>query len=201
LQTAEAGQAAINPDVEVNRKGLLVNFLSPAVYCYAEDCETYDEALVILKRVREKKKNDVFARHLLAIRKQRTAESLQQFLQALKLLSKECTFQAVSAEQYREELIREAFINGLNSQGIRQTRLEKDDISSEAKDESAVAAVQKKKNAFSVEALITSDAVVLLGMLNVMKAEKLGASPRFVARSPLARRARTSRLHFSLCCC
>ena len=38
LQTADAGQAAVNPDVEVNRKGLLVNFLSPAVYSYAEDC-------------------------------------------------------------------------------------------------------------------------------------------------------------------
>ena len=38
LQTVEAGQAAINPDVEVNRKWLLVNFLSPVVYSYAEDC-------------------------------------------------------------------------------------------------------------------------------------------------------------------
>jgi len=51
LQTAEALQAAIKPDVEVNRKGLLVNFLSPVVYSYVEDCETYDEALVILKPV------------------------------------------------------------------------------------------------------------------------------------------------------
>jgi len=66
LQTADAGQAAINPDVEVNRKEVLVNFLSPAVYSYVEDCETYDEALVILKRVREKKKTtflqDIFLR-------------------------------------------------------------------------------------------------------------------------------------------
>jgi len=94
------------------------------VYSYVEDCETYDEALVILKRVYVKRKNDVFARHLLATRKQLTAENLQQFLQALKLLSKDCTFQAVSAEQYREKLIRDAFINGLNSLGIRQ-RLKK----------------------------------------------------------------------------
>ena len=135
----------------------------------------------------------------------------------------------MSAEQYREELIRDSFINGLNSQGIRLRRLEKDDLSLEAayeqaysveraqkqssvysqpitasvakppqdrdafeqhtavptsedaltKDESAVAAVQKKKNAFSVEALIISDAVVLLGMLSVMNAEKLDTSLRF----------------------
>ena len=137
LQTVEARQAAINPDAEVNRKGLLVKFLSPVVYSYVEDCETYDEALVILKRVYVKRKNDVFARHLLATRKQRTAESLQQFLQALKLLSKDCTFQAVSAEQYREELTRDAFINRLNSQGIRQRLLEKDDLSLETAYEQA----------------------------------------------------------------
>jgi len=137
LQTVEARQAAINHDVEVNRKGLLVNFLSPVVYSYVEDCETYEEALVILKRVYVKRKNDVFARHLLATRKQRTAESLQQFLQALKLLSKDCTFQAVSAEQYCEELIRDAFINGLNSQGTRQRILEKDNLSLEAAYEQA----------------------------------------------------------------
>ena len=56
LQTVEAGQSAINPNVEVNRIGLLVNFLSPAVYSYVEDRETYDEALVIPKRVYVKSK-------------------------------------------------------------------------------------------------------------------------------------------------
>ena len=66
------------------------------------------------------------------------------------------------------------------------------------KDESAVAAVQKKKNAFSVEALITSNAVVLLGMLSVMNAGKLGTSLRFLARSLLTGRARISRLRFCL---
>ena len=56
----------------------------------------------------------------------------------------------------------------------------------------------RKRNAFSVEALITSDAVVLLGMLCVMNAEKLDTSLRFVARSLLARRVRISRLHSCL---
>jgi len=50
----------------VNRKGLLVNFLSPALYSYVEDCETYDEALVILKHAYEKEKTtflqDIFLR-------------------------------------------------------------------------------------------------------------------------------------------
>jgi len=43
----------------VNKKGLLVNILSPAFFSYVEDCETYDEALVTLKRVYVKGKNDV----------------------------------------------------------------------------------------------------------------------------------------------
>jgi len=40
----------------------------------------------------------------------------------------------------------------------------------------------RKRNAFSVKALITSHAVVLLGMLSVMNAEKLDFSLKFVSR-------------------
>ena len=39
LQAVETGQAAIDPSVEVNRRGLLVNFLTPSAYQYIEDCE------------------------------------------------------------------------------------------------------------------------------------------------------------------
>jgi len=45
LWTVEADQAAPNPGVDVNNKGLLVNFLSNTVYSYVEDCETYGYAL------------------------------------------------------------------------------------------------------------------------------------------------------------
>jgi len=73
-------------------------------------------------RVYMKRENDVFARHLLATRKKQTVESLQRFLQSLKVLLKNCSFQAASFEQYREVLFRDrdAFINGLNSHAIRQ---------------------------------------------------------------------------------
>ena len=49
-------------------------------------------------------------------------------MQALKVLSKDCTFKTVSAEQHREDLRRDAFINGLSSSAIRQRLLEKDDL-------------------------------------------------------------------------
>ena len=62
-----------------------------------------------------KSPNVIFARHLLSTRRQQSGETLDQFLQDLRKLSKDCKFKAVTAEQYREELIRDAFINGLFS--------------------------------------------------------------------------------------
>ena len=98
LQAVETGQAAIDLSVEVNRRRL-VNFHTPSAYQYIEDCEAYEAAVAELKRVYVKTKNNVFARHLLATRTQLPGESLQQFLQVLKTLSKDCSFRAVTAEQ------------------------------------------------------------------------------------------------------
>ena len=86
LQAVETVQSAIGPSEGVNRRGLLVNFPTHSVYQYIEDCETYEAAVAELKRVYVKTKN-VFARHLLATRRQLPGESLQQFLQVLKTLS------------------------------------------------------------------------------------------------------------------
>ena len=55
--------------------------------------------------------NVVFARHLLSTRRQQSGEILDQFIQDLRKLSKDRKFKAVTAEQYREELVRDAFIN------------------------------------------------------------------------------------------
>ena len=69
-------------------------------------------------------KNSVFCRHLLATRRQQTDESVDQYLQSLKRLAKDCDFQAVTATQARDEYIRDAFINGITSNYIRQRLLE-----------------------------------------------------------------------------
>ena len=42
----------------------------------------------------------------------------------MKRLSKDCNFKSVSAEKNREDFIRDSFINGLQSKGIRQRLLE-----------------------------------------------------------------------------
>ena len=61
-------------------------------------------------------------------RHQQPGESVTEYAQTLKALAKECTFAAVTAEEYRAELTRDAFINGLSSTFIRQRILEKDEL-------------------------------------------------------------------------
>jgi len=80
LQTVEAGQAATNIGIAVNKKGLIVKFLSPAVYSYTYKTVRHTTRLYLHLSVcapYANSKNDVFTRHLLATRKQQTAESLQ----------------------------------------------------------------------------------------------------------------------------
>ena len=111
-------------DHHPNQLNVLVNYLSPRVYDYISECASYDTAIETLSALYVKPKNEVFARHLLASRRQKVGESLDEFLQALKRLSSDCNFKRVNAEQHKEEYIRDAFINGLRSQQIRQRLLE-----------------------------------------------------------------------------
>ena len=157
LQAVETVQAAIGPSEGVNRRGLLVNFLAPSVYQYIEDCETHEAAVADLKRVYVKTKNNVFARHLLATRRQLPGESLQQFLQ----VSKDCSFRAVTAEQYRWELVRDAFVNGLASAAVRQRLLEKADLSLEAALEQAYSLESTQQQSSSYSINVAASNVVL----------------------------------------
>ena len=71
-----------------------------------------------------KPRSEIFARHILAMRCQQPPETLDEYLQALKTLSKDCNFQSVAASKYREESIRDAFISGLWSPSMCQRLLE-----------------------------------------------------------------------------
>ena len=102
----------------------LVNHITHAIYNHIMDCDTFDAAVNTLQSIYVKPKNEIFARHLLHIQKQTPGETLDQFAQNLKHLSKDCNFRAVSAEEYRDDIIRDAFINGLYSTHIRQRLLE-----------------------------------------------------------------------------
>ena len=105
-----------------NKLQLLVNHISPDVYLLIEECLTYEQAITTLRKLYVKPPNEVYARHLLATRVQQESESLDSFLQALKDLSKDCNFGAVTAAQHRDEYIRDSFITGIQS-AVNRTRL------------------------------------------------------------------------------
>ena len=68
--------------------------------------------------------NVLFARHKLATRKQQPRETFEKNFFLLRLLSKDCDLKAVTAEEYRNELVRDAFINGILSHSTHQRLFE-----------------------------------------------------------------------------
>ena len=108
----------------VNKLDILINFISSEVYETIKSCDTYDVAIAVLKDIYIKPQNEMFVRHVLATRKQNSGETIDEYFQVLKQLSSECTFNAVSSEQYKQEYIRDAFIRGISSSVIRQRLLE-----------------------------------------------------------------------------
>ena len=112
------------PQQGLNKLRVLVNYVSPDVYELIGEAETYEEAIDTLKALYVKTPNEILARHSLATRKQQMGESLDEYLQALKTLSKDCNFRQVTAVQYHDEAVRDAFISGLISSNIRQRLLE-----------------------------------------------------------------------------
>ena len=107
-----------------NNLKILINHISPSVYEFISEETSFQAAIDTLKRIFEKPQNVVFARHVLSIRKQQPGESVEEYLQALRSLSKDCNFQAVDANNHRDQFVRDAFIAGLQSSSIRQRLLE-----------------------------------------------------------------------------
>ena len=103
---------------------LLFNYVLHRIYLYIEDSTTYEDAKQVLDRIYLKPKNEIFARHLLMITKQKSNESLAEFARTLRERSKDCNFQAVTAEQHRDKMMRDAFIGGLYNSSNRQRLLE-----------------------------------------------------------------------------
>ena len=127
----------------------IINLISHNVFDYVVDCTDYDSVVVTLEGLYIKSPNEIFARHLLATRRQQPGESLDEFLQSLRKLSKDCNLKAVSAEQYREELLRDSFINGLYSSLIRQRLLENKTLSLQTAYDQANSLDLAQKNAES----------------------------------------------------
>ena len=98
------------PEKNLDKLDVLVNFVSPRLYEIISECTTYDDAKQLLQKRFVKPKNEIYTRYLLSSRKQQAGESLEEYLQALRVLAKDCHFVSVSATTYRDETIRDSFI-------------------------------------------------------------------------------------------
>ena len=123
LRTLE-NYLAVLPQENLDKLKILINHISPTVFEFVNEEVTYASAIEALKKIYVKPTNVVFARHLLSIRKQQPGESLDQYLQALKTLGKDCNFEAVDANAHRDQYIRDSFIAGISASAIRQRILE-----------------------------------------------------------------------------
>ena len=113
----------ITKDRAVDKLKLLVNCASHTVYDFIEQCETTTKQSRLFRTClfmfRTKLSLDICLPRLNSSK----VKLLTSFCK-LRKLSKDCNFRAVAAEQYKQEMIRDAFINGLLSHAIRQRLLE-----------------------------------------------------------------------------
>ncbi|XP_072395075.1 uncharacterized protein [Diabrotica undecimpunctata] len=117
---------AVLPPLDINdiKLQLLINHISPRVYTYISDCNTYNESIQTLDKIYIKPNNTIHARHILTTRRQQADESIDSYMQSLKQLAKDCNFTAVDADTNKNDTIRGAFIAGMTSTKIRSRLLE-----------------------------------------------------------------------------
>ena len=75
---------AVLPHEDLDKLALLSNFVSPSIFQHIEDCTDYETSIERLQTLFIKPKNGIFARHLLATRKQAPTEKLDEYLQLQK---------------------------------------------------------------------------------------------------------------------
>ena len=104
----------------------LVNFVTPEVYGYISNTKSFADAIEALEELYIKPKNETFNRHCLLTRQQHDGESIDEYKHVLESLANECEFKDITAPQYRDAYVRDAFICGIKSPDIRQRLLEED---------------------------------------------------------------------------
>ena len=127
MQTFSNFLAAIETH-EPNKLHNLINHISPEVYDYIDGIDDYDAATTKLGDIYMLQDNVVFARHILATRKEKSEETIDVYAQSLQQLAKLCKFEAFTATVHSNKAIRDAFITGLSSNDIRQHLLEDENL-------------------------------------------------------------------------
>ena len=109
---------------ERKRWHALINCVSASIYELISDCTTYASAIATLDAAYIRPTSVVYNRHQIITLKQDPGQTIDAYLQNLNRISKLCNFEAVTAEQNRQQYVRDAFINGISSATIRQRLLE-----------------------------------------------------------------------------
>ena len=128
-----------------NKLHILTANITAPVYKYISDANSYEDAIEKLKDLYDKPKNEIFARHLLAIAHQENGESLDEFVLRLNQLAKDCNFVDVTANEYQQQMKRDSLISGIASNFIRQRLLENKTLTfSEAYDQARSLDIAKR---------------------------------------------------------
>ena len=115
-------------DPEIDKHGLLINYVNSSIYNYIEQTNNYGQAITLLERAYIKARNKIMAWHLLSTQTQLPGKSINKFFDNLRRLAKDSNFEAVDAQTHQQNMIRDAFIKWLESAGICQRLLAQDDI-------------------------------------------------------------------------
>lgn len=147
--------AVINTDTL--RLKALTATVSGRVYSMFSSLTTYDAAITRLEEQYTFQENVVYARHLLATRRQLPGESVQDFARTLRNIIQRCGCQAVDAATYEDELMRDALVTGLSSKQARTRLLEQKALTFDQAIQSAAAVVSAidKADEYSIPAVST----------------------------------------------
>ena len=119
--TTSRGESSVTPR---GKLFALINNISANVFDIISEAESFEDAINALDRSFIKPSNIVYNRHTLITCKQQPSQSIDTYTQENERIAKTCNFEAVSAEQKKQQYIRDAFINGIISPSIRQRLLE-----------------------------------------------------------------------------
>ena len=108
----------------VDKLKVLTARLSTPIYKLISEETTYESAITALQNLFVKPKNEIYARHMLATAKQDTGESVDEFILRINKLGQTCDFTAVRAQEYKDDMKRDSFINRLSSNFLRQRLFE-----------------------------------------------------------------------------
>ena len=102
----------------------LVNNVSAEVYELVSETTNLTEAIAALDAAYIRPRSVVYNRHKLITLKQEAGQSIDDFKQQLERIAKTCEFQAVTAQENRNNYMCEAFVSGISAPYIRQRLLE-----------------------------------------------------------------------------